>query len=343
MRCFAKGMAMTSLLVLLGLGGLGADVLGAQPSFAGRAVVVLVGYPPGSGYDRFGRLVARYLSKYLPGSPAIVVQNMPGAGGIVAANHLFHVARPDGLTIGVINPVLVIAQLAGVREMRVDMRRWQWLGALTTETVVFTVRSDLPYRHIGELRETRAPLAVGATSPGNNSYDFPLALKAFAGLNLRIIAGYPGTPDVLLAMERKEIDAYAATWSSLVPHIRRGLLRALLRTASSSRQQEIFGIPVAEGLVSGEVARMVFRLRSDVLSAGRPFVAPPDTTTELVRVYRVAFRQLGEDPAFKAEAERLGFEPWYTPGEEVQRVMERVLAAPPGVQRVFRELFQFGE
>jgi len=338
-------VAVFSLLAVVSfVAGLGRIPVGhAQPTLTGRTVVVLVGYPPGSGYDRFARLVSRHLSKYLPGGPSVVVQNMPGAGGIVAANHLYHVARPDGLTIGVINPVLVLAQLAGLREMRTDMRRWQWIGALTTETVVFTVRSDLPYRHILELRNANPPLAAGATSPGNNSHDYPLALKAFLRLNLRIISGYPGTPDVILAIERREIDGYAATWSSLLPHIQRGLLRPLVRSASNSRDSRVRALPVDEELAPSEIARSVLRLRAEILKTGRPFVAPPATPADVVVLYREALRRLAEDTAFRAEAERLGFEPAYATAEDVLRAMREVLAAPPGVQRVFRELFQFAE
>ncbi len=128
------------------------SVAAAQAPFAGRTVTILVGNPPGGGYDRFARLVARHLPRYLPGSPAVVVQNMPGAGGIVAANHLYNVLRTDGYTLGLFNRNLVIAQLAGVQELRVDMRRWHWLGNLAGETYVFAIRADLPYRHVLDLR-----------------------------------------------------------------------------------------------------------------------------------------------------------------------------------------------
>ncbi len=174
-----------------------------QPSFAGRTVTILVGNPPGGGYDRFARIVSRHLGRYLPGNPAVVVQNMPGAGGIVAANHLYNVLRRDGFTLGLFNRNLVIAQLAGVQELRVDMRRWQWIGNLAEETYIFAIRADLPYRHILELRNAQPPLVVGSTGPGTGSHDYPLALKAFLRLNLRIISGYQGTAQVALAMEQK--------------------------------------------------------------------------------------------------------------------------------------------
>ncbi len=305
--------------------------------------MVLVGNPPGGGYDRFARLVARHLPRYLPGSPTVVVQNMPGAGGIVAANHLYHVARTDGYTLGLFNRNLVIAQLAGVQELRVDMRRWHWIGNLAGETYVFAIRADLPYRHVLDLRRAEPPLAVGSTGPGTGSHDYPLALKVFLRLNLRIISGYQGTGEVALAVERRELDGRAGAWSSLLPHIQRGVLRPLVRTLSDNPDPQLRALPVDQDLTTGEVARAVLRLRSITLKLGRPFVAPPGAPVELVRAYQEGFRRMAQDPTFRAEAERSGFEPAYTSPEECLHTVQEVLSAPPGVQRVFRELFQFGE
>jgi tripartite-type tricarboxylate transporter receptor subunit TctC len=331
-----------ALLALVVLGVAVAGALGQAP-FAGRTVVVLVGNPPGGGYDRFARIVARHLPRYLPGNPAVVVQNMPGAGGIVAANHLFNVARTDAYTLGLFNRNLVIAQLAGVQELRVDMRRWNWIGNLAAETYVFAIRSDLPYRHVLELRRADPPLAVGSTGPGTGSHDYPLALKAFLRLNLRIISGYQGTGEVALAVERRELDGRAGAWSSLLPHIQRGLLRPLVRTLSDNPEPQLRALPVDQDLATGDVARAVLRLRSITLKLGRPFVAAPGAPGELVRLYQEAFRRLAQDAAFRSEIERNGFEPAYTSPEECLRIMQEVLSAPPGLQRVFRELFQFGE
>ncbi|GBD30418.1 hypothetical protein HRbin32_01522 [bacterium HR32] len=167
-----------------------------QVSFAGRTVTIVVGYAPGGGYDRTARLVARHLPRYLPGGPAVVVQNMPGANSMVAANHLYSVARPDGLTIGLFARNLVLAQLVGVEGMRVDMRRWQWIGSPAVETDVLAVRADLPYRHVLELRRADPPVVFGASGPGDVTYDFPLTLRAFLNLNVRIVSGYPGSADI---------------------------------------------------------------------------------------------------------------------------------------------------
>ncbi len=311
----------------------------AQAPFAGKTVTILVGYSAGGGYDRIARIVARHLPRYLPGNPTVVVQNMPGANSIVAANHLYNVARTDGLTIGLFNRNLVLGQLVGVEGMRLDVRRWQWIGSPAEETDVFAIRADLPYRHILDLRRADPPLAIGATGPGANTYDFPLVLRAFLKLNLRIISGYPSSAEIMLAIERKEVDGRAGSWSSLKPFVQRGLVRPLVRTPSDN--PELRGIPVDQDLVTEAIAKAVLRLRAIPNRLGRPFVAPPDAPVEMVRAYREALRRLTQDREFVAEAERAGVEVSFTSAEEIAQILQEVFNSPAGVVRVFKEFFRF--
>ncbi len=311
----------------------------AQAPFSGKTVTILVGYSPGGGYDRVARIVARHLPRYLPGNPTVVVQNMPGANSIVAANHLYNVARPDGLTLGLFNRNLVLGQLVGVEGLRVDMRRWQWIGSPAEETDVFAIRADLPYRQILDLRRADPAVAIGATGPGANTYDFPLVLKAFLKLNLRIISGYPSSADIMLAIERREVDGRAGSWSSLKPFVERGLVRPLVRTRSDN--PELRAIPVDQDLVTEAVAKSVLRLRAIPNRLGRPFVAPPGAPAEMVRAYRDAFRRMTQDREFVAEAERAGVEVSFTSPEEIARILEEVFSTPAGTVRVFKEFFRF--
>jgi len=327
----AWGLALAALLVAL--------PAGAQAPFAGKTVTILVGYTPGGGYDRVARIVARHLPKHLPGNPTVVVQNMPGANSIVAANHLYNVARADGFMIGLFNRNLVLGQLVGVEGMRLDVRRFQWIGSPAEETDVFAIRADLPYRHVLELRRADPPLAIGATGPGANTYDFPLVLKAFLKLNLRIISGYPGSADIMLAIERKEVDGRAGSWSSLKRFVQRGLIRPLVRTPSDN--PELRALPVDQDLVTEAVPKAVLKLRAIPNKLGRPFVAGPAAPTDLVRLYREAFRRLTHDREFVAEAERAGVEVAFTSAEEIQKMFDEVFSTPPGVVRVFKEFFRF--
>jgi tripartite-type tricarboxylate transporter receptor subunit TctC len=330
-KTVALGLALVAVLVAL--------PAGAQAPFAGKTVTILVGYTPGGGYDRVARIVARHLPRHLPGNPTVVVQNMPGANSIVAANHLYNVARADGFMIGLFNRNLVLGQLVGVEGMRLDMRRFQWIGSPAEETDVFAIRADLPYRHVLDLRRADPPLAIGATGPGANTYDFPLVLKAFLKLNLRIISGYPGSADIMLAIERKEVDGRAGSWSSLKPFVQRGLIRPLVRTPSDNPELRV--LPVDQDLVTEAVPKAVLKLRAIPNKLGRPFVAGPAAPADLVRLYREAFRRLTQDREFVAEAERAGVEVAFTSAEEIQKMFDEVFSTPPGVVRVFKEFFRF--
>lgn len=311
----------------------------AQQNLAGKTVTVLVGYAPGGGYDRIARMVARFLPKYLPGSPTAIVQNMPGANSIVAANHLYTAVKPDALTMGLFNRNLVVGQLVKVEGMRFDMRRFAWIGSMASETTVLAIRADLPYRQAADLRRADPAVVVGATGPGANTYDFPLLLKAFAGFNLRIISGYPSSSDIMLAIERREVDARAGSYSSLKPFIDRGLVRPLIRARAAV--PAIANLPIDEDLVTDPRAKAVMKLRSTPEAIGRPFVLPPGTPAEIVRMFRDAFKKISEDPEFIAGAERAGFEIEFVSGDRALQIMNDVLDAPADVVKIFSQFFRF--
>src|SRR3989475_6974536 len=140
-------------------------VAGQQPLFAGKTVTIIVGYNPGGGYDLVARLIARYLPKYLPGNPTIVVQNMPGANSVIAANHVYAVAKPDGLTLGAFNRNLVLGQLVKAPGIRFDMAKFAWIGSPASETTVLTIRNDLPYRTPADLTRAGPAVILGPSVP----------------------------------------------------------------------------------------------------------------------------------------------------------------------------------
>src|SRR2546426_6495732 len=244
-----------------------------QPLFAGKTVTIIVGYNPGGGYDLVARLIARYLPKYLPGNPTVIVQNMPGANSIIAANHVYTVAKPDGLTIGAFNRNLILGQLVKAPGIRFDMTKFAWVGSPASETTVLTIRNDLPYRAATDLLKADPAVIVGATGPGASTYDFPLLLKALAKFNLRIISGYPSSADIMLAVERKEVDGRAGSYSSMLPFIERKLVRPLVRARASESGAE--SLPVDESYASTPRAKAIMALRSAPEAIGRPYVMPP--------------------------------------------------------------------
>lgn len=331
--------AVAALLLFALIAVLPAQAQQSQPNLAGRTVTIIVGYAPGGGYDRMARIVARHLPRFLPGNPTVIVQNMPGANSIIAANHVYVNAKPDGLTIGAFNRNLVLGQLVKVEGVRYDMSRFAWIGSPSSETTVLAIRADLPYRTVADLQKADPPIIVGATGPGASTYDFPLLLRAFLKFNLRLISGYPSSSDIMLAVERKEVDGRAGSYSSLKPFIDRGLVRPVIRTRASV--PEIVRLPVDEELAPSATARSVMALRSAPEIIGRPFVAPPGTPPEYVRMYIDAFSRMTKDRDFLAEAARAGFDIDFTPGDEALRIVREVLNAPADVVRIFAQFFKF--
>ncbi len=309
------------------------------PSFAGKTVTIIVGYPPGGGYDLISRIVSRHLGRFLAGAPAVIVQNMPGANSIIAANHVYNVAKPDGVTIALFNRNLVLGQLVQVDGIRFDMTKFAWIGSPASETTILAIRSDLPWRTPADLRRADPALIVGATGPGASTYDFPLLLRAFAGFNLRIISGYPSSGEIMLAIERREVDARAGSYSSIKPFIDRGLVRPVVRGHASV--PAIAQLPVDESLTNDDRAKQVMRLRSVPEVIGRPYVMPPGTPPEFVNAFREAFRRMTQDKDFEAEAERAGFEINFVNGDAALRTVREVLTAPADVVKVFRQFLQF--
>ncbi|MGH2453061.1 MAG: Bug family tripartite tricarboxylate transporter substrate binding protein [bacterium] len=333
-----RGIRVIVLAMLLAVVAI-LPVQAQAPSFAGKTVTIVVGYPPGGGYDLISRIVARHLGKYLAGAPAIIVQNMPGANSIIAANHVYSVAKPDGLTLALFNRNLILGQLVGVDGIRFDMTKFAWVGSPASETTILAIRADLPYRQATDLRAANPELIVGATGPGASTYDFPLLLKAFAGFKLRIISGYPSSSEIMLAIERREVDARAGSYSSIKPFIDRGLVRPLVRGHASV--PAIAALPLDEDLTANPLSKQVMRLRSVPEVIGRPFVMPPGTPPEFVNAFREAFRRMTADKDFETEAERAGFEINLVTGDQALRTIREVLTAPSDVVRVFRQFFQF--
>jgi tripartite-type tricarboxylate transporter receptor subunit TctC len=318
----------------------GASLAQSSP-YAGKTVTLIVGYKPGGGYDRVARLLARHLPEHLSGSPTVIVQNMPGANSVIAANHVYKVAAPDGLTIGTFNRNLPIGQLLKVDGVQYDMLKFAWIGSAASESTILAVRSDLPYRTFEDLRKAKEPLIVGATGPGANTYDFPLLLKELLGVNLKIVSGYSSSSDIMLAIERKEADARAGSYSSIVRFIDRKLVRPLIRARAS--EPGIEKLPVDEDLAPNARARTIMALRSAPEVVGRPYVMPPGTPDEMVKVMRTAFARTIDDPALKAEAKKAKMDLNYVSGDEALKIMKDVLNQPKDIVDEFSKYIKFGE
>jgi len=263
---------MKCKLALLGALALAPLLAAAQPNFAGKTITIVVGYKPGGGYDGTARMLARHLPQHIPGKPTVIVQNMPGGNSIIAANHMYNVAKPDGLTIGTFNRNLPIAQLTGVQGVKFDITKFAWIGSAANETTILAIRDDLPYKTFADLRKAKEPVVIGSTGPGANTYDFPLLLKDMLGLNFKIVSGYSSSADIMLAVERKEVDGRAGSYSSIQPFIDRKLVRPVIRARSTDKRLQ--QLPVDEDLAPNPRAKAIMALRSAPEQIARPYVLP---------------------------------------------------------------------
>jgi len=314
----------------------------AQSSpYAGKTVTIIVGYKAGGGYDATARLLARHLPKHIPGKPTVIVQNMPGANSMIAANHVYNVGKPDGLTIGTFNRNLPVAQLTKVQGVKYDMTKFAWIGSAASECTILALRSDLPYKSVDELKKAKQPLVIGATGPGANTYDFPLLLKEFLGLNLKIVTGYQSSADIMLAIERKEVDGRAGSFTSIRPFIDRKLVRPVLRARADEPGVE--QLPIDEDLAPNPRAKAIMALRSAPEIVGRPYVMHPNTSPEHLKIMREAFARTIEDKDLVAEATKASMDLNYVGADVAMKVMKEMLSQPQDVVDEFSKYVKFGE
>jgi tripartite-type tricarboxylate transporter receptor subunit TctC len=313
----------------------------AAAQYAGKTVTIIVGYKAGGGYDATARVLARHLPKHIPGKPTIIVQNMPGANSMIAANHVYSVARPDGLTIGTFNRNLPIAQLTKVEGVKFDMRKFVWIGSAASESTILAIRSDLPYKNYEDLKKANKAVVIGATGPGANTYDFPLLLKDLLGLNLKIVTGYSSSADIMLAIERKEVDGRAGSYTSIRPFIDRKLVQPIVRARAIEKGIE--QLPVDENLAPNARAKAIMALRSAPEVIGRPYVMPPGTPEATAKIMREAFVKVLNDKELVAEATKAKMDLEFVSGDEAQKVIKEMLEQPKDVVDEFSKYIKFGE
>lgn len=332
---------LAALLLLLGAG---AQAYAQTPFYQGKTITIIVGTKAGDAYDLYPRMIAEFLPKYIPGNPNFVIQNVPGAASLIAANQLFNVTKPDGLTIGAIYPALYFQQLQKKPEAKFDWTKFGWIGNPVTSNHLLYMRADTPYKTIQDVVKASTPPKCGASGITSTGYYMPKLIEETIGAKFDIVSGYQAGQDIDLAVERGELQCRAFTLTAFFarePFIswrKRGFVNVLMQSGAK-RDPRLKDAPTLYELMDTyKTSAQARSLAKVILSAGefgRPLVTPPGVPVERLKIFRDAFDKAINDPELKAAAEkrRLDLDP--ASGVELEKLAKEVMATSPEVvQRV---------
>lgn len=323
----------TVAVLVFGLVVLGV-VTGSQADelYKGETIRFIVGAPPGGGYDTYTRTIARHIKKHIPGNPTIVVENMPGAGTLVAANYTYNQAKPDGLTVGVWNGAFVLRQALGDKAVRIDGRKVGWIGAPSKGTPICAVMGFTGLKTLDDVLASKKPIKMGSTRAGSPYDDVPKILNKVLGTKFDVISGYPGTSDVRLALQKREVEGACWTWESM-----RVSARALLDAQGEDKlipylihrkfeDPEVKDLPLFSDVIKGEENRSTYNAWGATYEFMRPFSLPPGAPPERLNILRQAFEATFQDPEFRAEATKIKLDLDYVSPKEIEAAVDRILS-----------------
>lgn len=335
--------SVVGLLLLVATPGSG----GETPYYAGKTVTIVVGIKPGNLYDSYARLMAEHMPRHIRGHPRIVVQNMPGAASLLAANYVYNVPKPDGLTLAAFASGLYFDQLVKRDEVRFDWTKWRWIGSPAKSDHVLYVRADHPWQSMEDVRTAAVPPWCGVTGTTSSGYYLTKLFEETLGTRFNLVSGYLAGPDIDLAMEREEVQCRVSTIASYLarrpdtPSDGKTPVRPLVQT-TGRRDPRMPDVPTLYELMDQRGASAgLRRLTAAMLAAdefGRPIAAPPGVPEERLRILRAAFDRAIEDPRLLADARRRGLEIDPTPAARLAALAQEVMAAPPDIVGRMRQL-----
>lgn len=314
--------------------------LAQEPFYKGKTITIVVGTKAGDVYDLYARFIAQYLPKYIPGNPNIIVQNVAGAGSMIAANQVYSVAKPDGLTLASIFPALYFDQLVGRKEVQFDWTKFTWIGSPDRSNHHLYMRADAPYKTMDDVRNAKEPPKCGATGTSSTAYYMPKLFEELIGTKFNIVLGYQAGSDIDLAVEKGELQCRSFTIAAFFAREpfftwrKTGFVRVLVQTGRK-KDERLPEVPTIYELMdkykTPEASR---RVATVILSAGdfgRPYVGPPGMPADRVKILREAFMKVMNDPAAVEEGKKrkLDIEP--ATGEELAVLAKEVIAQPPAV------------
>jgi tripartite-type tricarboxylate transporter receptor subunit TctC len=332
---------MTIRRILYGLAGLAAGAVLASPAataqsaadfYKGKTVGINIGYGAGGGYDTYGRVLARHFGRHIPGNPNVVPKNMPGAGALKAANYIYNSAPKDGTELGLVASSTLMEPLLGSDQAQFDASKYTWLGSMTRDIGHCGIRKGAGVASFDDWLKQGKELTFGSTGPAAITHQHPLVMKNVLGANARVIAGYQGTKDVSLAVERGEVDGLCGLFvssiqASYMPMVKSGELILLIQMGAS--RTDVFGkVPSVYDYAKTDQDRQVLEIHFDQLALARPIMGPPGMPKDRADALRKAFNDTMKDPQLLADAEKVNIEIDLVTGEEVEKMLVKFADYP---------------
>jgi tripartite-type tricarboxylate transporter receptor subunit TctC len=298
--------------------------------YRGKTINFIVGYPTAGAPDVYARLVARHIGKYIPGLPTVITRNMPGAGSLLAANHLFHNAVRDGTVLGMTSPTIALEETLGSPQSKYNASRFNWIGRLATNPNITFINSTSQVKTIKDAFEKTAIL--GATGRSSTNAVYPTVLNNVLGTKFKVVTGYQGTADVMLAMERGEVEGNSATLDGLMAQhpdwIKTGRVNIVVQYLLK-RHPDLPDVPTMAELARTPEQATILRTVSSASEIGKFVLTTPGVPAERIAAFRAAFDAVIKDPEFVAEARKLGVEIDSTSGAELQKIVGETQSISP--------------
>src|SRR5262245_28540320 len=320
--------------------------------YKGKRVTLLVSYGPGGGYDVYARVLARHIGRHIPGNPNIVVQNMPGAGSLRGANYLYNVAPKDGTVFGTFaRNMPMLGLLKSGQNVQFDPKKFTWLGSsssLANDAYVLILRRDAKVKSIEDARRPGGPpIILGSTAEGTSSDAMGVLLREWLGFNLKVIAGYTDSGVLFLAIERGEVEGRTVGLSSvkanktdwLKPN---GFARVMVVFGRGTRFPEFPDAPTARELAKDDIDRNLIEILEMPYALSRPYAAPPDVPPDRARALQQAFMATHKDPAYLADAAKVGIEVSPIDSEAIRKLIDQIARTPPDQLKRIENLITAG-
>ena len=326
--------------LLLAGAALGAFMAPAMAQdFTKKTVTVYIGNTSGGSYDLYGRVVARYFGKHLPGTPTVIATNMPGAGTLRAANYIYEVAPKDGTAIGIVTETLAVEQATGNPAVQFDAAKFNWVGRIASSNNIHFQWHTAKAQSIDDIKKFETPVA--AAGAGNISEVVPKLLNATIGTKFKIISGFPASAEGMLAMERGEVDGTAGSWATVRTGKKQWLdekkIKIILQDVPE-RAADLPDVPALGELGNTEADRQLLRLYAGGGAIGRAFIAPPQVPAATMKVMQDSFLAMTRDPELIAEMQKANLDLEYAAPEKLAEEVRKTLATPKTVTERAKEL-----